>query len=172
MVFRVQAMVSFFRKIILWFFGGPDYDDDTEPPEPGQPPSPSRPGMKYLVRTSPHFDLLQYSVISKWGEVLTRYFIPGCDGEEGWPGSGVSMLSCRVVVYLTNPQIPPKQKSRNSTSRPEPDVQDFKNTKTNTTAPHIQTTPFKNPIICPTVYLFLYVAYIFPHFYALKGWLG
>ena len=30
--------------------------DNTETPEPSQPPSSSHSGMKYLVRTSPHFD--------------------------------------------------------------------------------------------------------------------
>ena len=29
-------------------------DNDTETPDPGQPPLP---GTKYLVRTSPHFDM-------------------------------------------------------------------------------------------------------------------
>ena len=33
--------------------------------------------------------------MSKWGETLTGYFVPG---RGGWPGSGVSVLSCRVVV--------------------------------------------------------------------------
>ena len=31
--------------------------DNTETPEPSQPPSSSHSGMKYLVRTSPHFNL-------------------------------------------------------------------------------------------------------------------
>ena len=32
--------------------------DNSETPEPSQPPSSSHSGMKYLVRTSPHFDLM------------------------------------------------------------------------------------------------------------------
>ena len=38
--------------------------DNTETPEPSQPPSSSHSGMKYLVRTSPHFDKERYTIIS------------------------------------------------------------------------------------------------------------
>ena len=39
--------------------------------------------------------------LSKWGETLTGYFVPG---RGGWPGSGVSVSCCRVVLSSSGPK--------------------------------------------------------------------
>ena len=39
--------------------------DNSETPEPSQPPSSSHSGMKYLVRTSPHFDPRRPFIVEK-----------------------------------------------------------------------------------------------------------
>ena len=49
--------------------------DNSETPEPSQPPSSSHSGMKYLVRTSPHFDQIGpklVEVLALAGEAMKK----------------------------------------------------------------------------------------------------
>ena len=105
LVVRVQARTFMVWKFDIFGFLGSDDDDttrhdnNTETPDPGQPPLP---GTKYLVRISPHFDIRRghHGMIFNFGPRPKMGPGPGLKCVRAQNGPGPISENCSVVPPL------------------------------------------------------------------------